>query len=463
MPEPIDRWHYKNPEKEQAKRTAKGLPPLELCNCRGAKERGLPTPEHGCDRRWLAHWRDADGKQRFRKILTKGDGVEPGGIQYARAYMNSQRAAVQEGRDPFPYRRRTARGVPTIAEYVETFLEQHEGRAGTVETYAYRLRPHVVPVFGYRALDDVKRAEWREFLVGLRSKVSHTTRDGIRRSISAMYGVAVEDEVVDANPVAGLRLPKGDAKEVRLAWRHVVALAADIDPRYELTVWYGSLQALRSMEAAGVRRADMEQVRGRQMVEEQRRRGQAAPLKTDASRAVLPVGDFLLGKYDAHVSWLDVARAEAETRRRRRGTRPVPEQYAGLVTLTRYWTPLRENALCRAFTEAKTKARARGVDVPEGATFRDLRHFADAVLVASGVEPCKVQARMRHARLAETLDTYGYLLWEVDWENAPASFTELYGIPEAEAPNLPDAAKVPQAQRGLGAAGRSSTTVGEHR
>jgi hypothetical protein len=36
---------------------------------------------------------------------------------------------------------------------------------------------------------------------------------------------------------------------------------------------------------------------------------------------------------------------------------------------------------------------------------------------------------MRHARLAETLDTYGYLVWEVDWANAPASFEELYGFP----------------------------------
>ncbi|MEU8918655.1 hypothetical protein [Streptomyces nigrescens] len=45
----------------------------------------------------------------------------------------------------------------------------------------------------------------------------------------------------------------------------------------------------------------------------------------------------------------------------------------------------------------------------QGATFRDLRHFADAVPVASGLELRKVQARMRHARLTGTLDTYGYL------------------------------------------------------
>ncbi|MBO3674993.1 hypothetical protein [Streptomyces sp. NEAU-YJ-81] len=63
----------------------------------------------------------------------------------------------------------------------------------------------------------------------------------------------------------------------------------------------------------------------------------------------------------------------------------------------------------------------------------------------SDLEPRKVQARMRHARLAETLDTYGYLVWEVDWENAPATFEELYGIPAPA--GLPQAGLVPQAER----------------
>ncbi|WP_406499840.1 hypothetical protein OG936_35050 [Streptomyces sp. NBC_00846] len=79
-------------------------------------------------------------------------------------------------------------------------------------------------------------------------------------------------------------------------------------------------------------------------------------------------------------------------------------------------------------------SRSGALDAGEP-TFRDLRHFADAVLVASGLEPRKVQARMWHARISETLDTYGYLVWEVDWENAPASFEELYGIPAP--PGLP--------------------------
>ncbi|MEV5983919.1 hypothetical protein AB0L85_02755 [Streptomyces sp. NPDC052051] len=250
----------------------------------------------------------------------------------------------------------------------------------------------------------------------------------------------------EGNPVAGIRLPKGTGRDVRLTWEHVVALYEEIVPRYRLMIWFGALQGLRSMEAAGVRRTDMEAVSGKQLVEEQRRRGKAAPLKTDASRAPLAVGTFLWEEYQAHLMrWRSPLTAAALRRRHRRGLPPIPEEFSDLVTVTRFWTPVRENTLCREFDLAKQRVRARGLRVPEEATFKDLRHFADAVLVASGLEPRKVQARMRHARLAETLDTYGYLVWEVDWDNAPASFEVLYGIPAPA--GLPDAALKPRAER----------------
>ncbi len=68
----------------------------------------------------------------------------------------------------------------------------------------------------------------------------------------------------------------------------------------------------------------------------------------------------------------------------------------------------------------------------------------DAVLIAAGVPPRRVQARMRHGALAETRDTYGFAL-EVDWENAPAFFEELYGFPAP--PGLPAEALVPRSER----------------
>lgn len=426
--EPYDRWHK-----------ARRGPNDPDC----PDHPGLaPTSEHGCEKRWQARWRDAAGRQRSRNFPKNKKTA-------AVAFQRSQRAAVSEGRDPFPHRSRSAKTsvVPTISEYVETFLARHEGRPGTVATYGYRLRGQVVPELGSRVVGDVKRGEYRDFFTTLKGRgMPDTTRSGVKKALSAMLSMAVEDGLLDGNPVAGIRLPKGSGREVRLTWEHVVALAEEIDGRYRLLIWFGALQALRSMEAAGVRRSDMEAVTGKQLVEEQRQRGRAAPLKTAASQAPLGVGSFLWEEYQAHLAeWRAPLSAAALRKRERRGLPPAPAEYAELVSLTRYWTPVRESGLCRAFDLAKERARARGIAVPTAATFRDLRHFADAVLVASGLEPRKVQARMRHARLAETLDTYGYLVWEVDWENAPASFHELYGIPAPH--GLPDAALVPRTER----------------
>ncbi|WP_052229870.1 tyrosine-type recombinase/integrase [Streptomyces sp. CT34] len=169
-------------------------------------------------------------------------------------------------------------------------------------------------------------------------------------------------------------------------------------------------------------------------------------MKTDASRAPLAVGFFLSDEYRSHMARRRAPLPSAElSKRERRGLRPIPEEHSDLVTVTRIWAPIREFTVCREFDLAKERARKKGIAVPHNATFRDLRHFADAVLVASGLEPRKVQARMRHARLAETPDTYGHLVWEVDWENAPASFEELYGIPAPA--GLPQAALVPYVER----------------
>ncbi|WP_042365911.1 site-specific integrase [Streptacidiphilus neutrinimicus] len=436
--QPYDRWHKARPE-----------PGEPECS----EHPGLvPSPEHGCEMRWQARWRDAAGAQRSKNYPKNKKSA-------ALAFQRSQRAAVAEGRDPFPHRGRKPRKStgPTIAEYAETFLSRHEGRQGTVATYGYRLRTHLVPALGSRELREVKRGDYRDFFTSLkRSGMPDSTRSAVKKAVSAMLSMAVEDGLLDGNPVAGIRLPKGRSREVRLTWLHVVALADEIDQRYRLLVWFGALQALRSMEATGVRLSDMETVPGMQLVEEQRQRGKAGPLKTSASRAPLAVGSFLRGEYEVHLArWRTPLREAALRKRDRRGLPPIPNEYSDLVTLSRFWTPVCESGLCRAFDLAKAGARARGVDVPANATFRDLRHFVDAVLVASGLEPRKVQARMRHARLAETLDTYGYLVWEVDWENAPASFAELYGIPAPA--GLPEAALIPSADR-VGPAGTGELT-----
>ena len=147
--EVYDRWHKTRPQE--------GEPQCP-------EHPGLvPSADHGCEKRWQARWRDKNGRQQTKSFPKNKKTT-------AIAYQRSQRAAVEEGRDPLPRRRqrRSAR-VPTIAEYVETFLEEHEVRNSTREGYGYRLRRYVVPHLGARPITEVRRPEYKKFFAALRA------------------------------------------------------------------------------------------------------------------------------------------------------------------------------------------------------------------------------------------------------------------------------------------------------
>ncbi|MGP4050208.1 hypothetical protein [Streptomyces sp. 2A115] len=50
---------------------------------------------------------------------------------------------------------------------MEKFLAEHEARDGTVETYGYRLRGHVVPALGDQLITEPRRPEYKRFFADL--------------------------------------------------------------------------------------------------------------------------------------------------------------------------------------------------------------------------------------------------------------------------------------------------------
>jgi integrase len=66
------------------------------------------------------------------------------------------------------------------------------------------------------------------------------------------------------------------------------------------------------------------------------------------------------------------------------------------------------NAYC-ATPEATSRAAEKFV-------FQDLRHYFASLLIAPGADVKSVQARLRHASAATTLDTYGH-----QWPDADES------------------------------------------
>jgi integrase len=45
--------------------------------------------------------------------------------------------------------------------------------------------------------------------------------------------------------------------------------------------------------------------------------------------------------------------------------------------------------------------------LPKGTRFHDLRHFYGSTLIADNLNPKVIQARLGHATISETMDTYG--------------------------------------------------------
>jgi integrase len=50
----------------------------------------------------------------------------------------------------------------------------------------------------------------------------------------------------------------------------------------------------------------------------------------------------------------------------------------------------------------------KAAGLPPGTRFHDLRHFYASALIAANLNPKVIQARLGHATIAETMDTYGH-------------------------------------------------------
>ena len=66
-------------------------------------------------------------------------------------------------------------------------------------------------------------------------------------------------------------------------------------------------------------------------------------------------------------------------------------------------SPVRDNGQCDETCSDPTHC------LPKGTRFHDLRHFYASTLIAANVNPKVIQARLGHATISETTDTYRHL------------------------------------------------------
>lgn len=150
----------------------------------------------------------------------------------------------------------------------------------------------------------------------------------------------------------------------------------------------GAFAGLRIGEACGLRVTDVDFTRG---VVYPRLQDGDAPLKTDGSVAPIPVPRELTLLLSAAVA-------------RHPSDWMVPRSINGGDK------PCSPNTV----EDAIRLARAKVPGLPEKFCFHDLRHYFASLLIASGADIKTVQARLRHATAATTLDVYGHLWPDAD-------------------------------------------------
>lgn len=362
MAEVYDRWHKSRPAPDEPR-------------CREHDK--VPTGDHGRGHRWQVRYRDADGRQRKENFARKPAADARGkvvGADLLRGVHLDPKA-----------------GRVSVREYAEDrwLPAQVHLRPNSVDLYRSHVRTHLVPLLGDRQLGAVKRTDMKAVVAALSAKLAPSTVTTVYAVLRAMMQAAVDDGLIPGNPCSRVPLPRVEPRVLQpLSAGQVAALAASITPRYEVAVWLGAGAGLREGEVFGLLASRVRFLQRRLLVEEQGQGGKLAPLKTKASKAPVPLDDSILSRVSAHLQqW--------------------PVNGNGLVVTNRSGRMLRRGGFGWCWREAVAAA-----GLPEGTRFHDLRHFYASTLIAAGLHPKVIQARLRHATLAETMDVYGHLFPE---------------------------------------------------
>jgi len=266
-------------------------------------------------------------------------------------------------------------------------------RPSTRARNAQFYKTHIRSEFGDTPLNKLDRTTLRQWVAQLGSPdgsdlapaTIHTVVQILNRTVTA----ALEDRVIQHNPVAKLPLPKIERQEMRhLTSYEVFWLANAIDPRYRAFVLLGGFGGLRLGELLGLRwaRVDLQtqRIRVTETLVDIEASIHFGPPKTKASIRTIPVPSFVCESL-AELRTDGVSGGDLVFR--------SPEDHPIRPTLfrRRFWEPAVQSAGLAPLR------------------IHDLRHTAVSLWIADGANPKQVAALAGHTSVSVVLDRYGHL------------------------------------------------------
>jgi integrase len=345
---------------------------------------------------YQVRFRTTDGKERSKQFKRKRE---------ADAYVNLVEVDRASGALIDPRLGRT-----TIDEWwTQWWPTVTNLRASTRARDAQFYRTHIRPVFGDTPLAKLDRTTVRTWVAklgsGVGSNLAPATIHKVVQVLNKCVDSAVQDRLIQHNPVAKLPLPKIEHSEMRfLTSDEVWELADEIDARYRAFVLVGGFCGLRLGELLGLRWSRVDLSGRRLQVTETLVDIEGAihfgPPKTNASVRSVPVPSFVCEELSSMVE--DDAKPGDLVFRSPEGHPVRPS-----LLRARFWQPA-----------------VRRADL-QPLRIHDLRHTAVSLWIANGAHPKQVATLAGHTSVSVVLDRYGHLYpqHDLDLRSAMESHT----------------------------------------
>lgn len=289
-----------------------------------------------------------------------------------------------------------------FSEFVERWRTDYLGAAqlkpSTLSAYRSVLERHLLPYFGTMKLDRITPALVQRFVAEKIAERSargrpyqpKTVKNSIR-VLSKIFNTAIDWQMLVRSPVARLRLPRVERKEMDFLRPTEVRLlldaAASIDPELHAVLLLAVLSGMRQGELFALQWGDIDWVRVSIQVRRAFSRGQLLSPKTATSVREVRVGQAVLTTLREHQARCD-GRSE-------------------FLFSTRTGAPLdRSNLVKRGFEPALRLAGLRRI------RFHDLRHTYASLMINEGANLKFVSRQLGHSSIQITLDRYSHLIPE---------------------------------------------------
>jgi integrase len=304
----------------------------------------------------------------------------------------------------------TIGGAVNFVSYVnDTYIPGknfNDLRSTTQACYRDVIRRHLLGGLDGFCLRDLTPGTLKRFFASMAKRgVPYPTIVKVRDALSSILRSAIEDELLDRNPLEGFGLPK-DKRPRRakpfLSPEQFQSLLGAIPEPYATAVYVCVWTGLRPSELLGLKwhciNADSI------TIEERYCRGNWAAPKTEASAATIAVESHLIERIHKLRTLTVLVRAGRATRRYKVVKGSDPDDLV-FQSLTDRKTPMRDGNILKRII----KPAARKVGLPF-VNWRCLRTSYATWLVQAGADLKSLQGQMRHTRSSTSLDIYAQIV-----------------------------------------------------